>query len=278
MTKRSPAKPSADTVPADVIRCQSGAKLRAQPDKVAREEPLEIRVRGRSVAVTMRTPGQDRELAAGFLFTEGVVRKGSDLIEIAPCRQSDSPENILNVFLAPGVELDFQRLTRHVFASSSCGLCGKASIDAVHQNFPPIQSELQVSSRTLLKLPRRMRAAQRTFSQTGGLHAAAVFDVQGRLVALCEDIGRHNAVDKIIGHGLLTNALPFSSHILLVSGRASFEIMQKALAARLPFVCAISAPSSLAVEFAKESGQTLVGFLRDATMNIYTGAERIRGA
>jgi FdhD protein len=195
---------------------------------------------------------------------------------MAPCRQSNSPENTLNAFLAPGVDVDFERLTRHVFATSSCGLCGKASIDAVHQNFPPIKSDLKVSPRTLLQLPRRMRAAQRTFDQTGGLHAAAVFDVQGRLVALREDIGRHNAVDKLVGHGLLKDSLPFSSHILLVSGRASFEIMQKALAAGIPIVCAISAPSSLAVEFAEESGQTLVGFLRDRTMNVYIGAERIR--
>jgi FdhD protein len=275
-TPESSTKDSSETVSLKVLRFRAGARLRAQADKVAREEPLEVRVQGHSVVVTMRTPGQDQELAAGFLFTEGVVQQGRDLIEIAPCRQSDSPENILNVFLAPGVEIDFERLRRHVFATSSCGLCGKASIDAVHQNFPPVKSDIKVTSRTLLQLPRRMRALQHTFSQTGGLHAAAVFNAHGKLVALREDIGRHNAVDKVVGHGLLTKALPFSSHILLVSGRASFEIIQKALAARIPVVCAISAPSSLAVEFAKESGQTLVGFLGNRTMNIYTGAERIR--
>jgi FdhD protein len=259
----------------EVLRLRPSGKLRLEADKVVREEPLEIRARGRSVAVTMRTPGQDRELAAGFLFTEGIIHNRCDLIEVAPCRQGDSPENVVNAYLAAGVEVDFERLTRHVFASSSCGLCGKASIDAVHANFPPIKSNLKVSSRTLLHLPRRMRTAQHTFGETGGLHAAAVFDAHGKLVALCEDIGRHNAVDKVVGLGLLTDALPFSSHILLVSGRASFEILQKALAARIPIVCAISAPSSLSVEFANESGQTLVGFLRPHTMNLYCGAERI---
>jgi FdhD protein len=266
-----------ETVRVDVLRCHPSAKPRLHADKVAREEPLEIRVRGHSVAVTMRTPGQDRELTAGFLFTEGIIHERGDLVEVAPCRQTHAADNIVNAYLAPGVDVDFARLTRHVFASSSCGLCGKASIDAVHQNFPPITSDLKVSPATLLQLPRRMRAAQRTFGETGGLHAAAVFDAQGTLIALCEDIGRHNAVDKVIGHGFLTSALPFSSHILLVSGRASFEIMQKALAARIPIVCAVSAPSSLAVEFANSSGQTLVGFLRARNMNVYAGVERIQG-
>jgi len=260
----------------EVLCCNANGKFQQQADKVAREEPLEIRVRGRSIAVTMRTPGQDRELAAGFLLTEGIIHKRSDLIEMGPCQQGNSAANILNAFLAPRIEVDFARLTRHVFASSSCGLCGKASIDAVHQNFPAIESELKVTSRTLLQLPGRMRAAQRTFEETGGLHAAAIFSAEGNLVALQEDIGRHNAVDKVIGDGLLKDVLPFSAHILLVSGRASFEIMQKALAARVPVICAISAPSNLAVDFAKESGQTLVGFLRERTMNIYAGAERIQ--
>lgn len=245
-------------------------------DALAREEPLEIRVRGRSIAVTMRTPGNDRELAAGFLFTEGIIRGRGDVIEIAPCLQSDCPENVLNVFLASGVAVDFERLTRHVFASSSCGLCGKASIDAVHQNFPPVESNMAISTRVLEELPLRMSKAQPTFERTGGVHAAAVFEANGGLVGLCEDVGRHNAVDKVIGQALLNNELPFSEHILLVSGRASFEIVQKALAARIPIVCAISAPSSLAVEFAHESGQTLVGFLRESSMNIYSHAERVK--
>ena len=261
--------------PAEVLHYSLGAALKAGQDAVAREEPLEIRVGGRSVAVTMRTPGDDRELAAGFLLSEGLIRKREDIIEIAPCLESDAPENTLNVFVAPAVKVNFESLTRHVFASSSCGLCGKASIEAVHQHFPPVESKLNISAETLAQLPARLRDSQQTFAQTGGLHAAAIFDAHGQLVALREDVGRHNAVDKVLGYGLLESKLPFDSHVLLVSGRASFEIMQKALAGRVPIVCAISAPSSLAVEFARESSQTLVGFLRDQRMNIYSVPERI---
>jgi FdhD protein len=244
-------------------------------DLLAVEEPLEIRVHGRSVAVTMRTPGEDRELAAGFLLTERIISERKHLIEIATCTASLEPQNTLDVFLAPGVEVDFARLTRHVFATSSCGLCGKASIEAVKQHFPPIDSNVSVPAQTISHLPSRMRRAQKTFSATGGLHAAAIFDTKGKLLVLREDVGRHNAVDKIIGWGFLESKLPLNAHILLVSGRASFEIMQKALAARLPIVCAVSAPSSLAVEFARASNQTLVGFLRDGGMNIYSRSERI---
>jgi FdhD protein len=265
---------SPGSLAAKVWRCHSPATSQYQSDTLAREEPLEIRVRGRSVAVTMRTPGHDRELAAGFLLSEGLIHRAEDVVGIAPCLLSDVPENTLDVFLAPRIEVDFARLTRHVFASSSCGLCGKASIEAVHQHFPPVESGLAIPMDRLSRLPSRMRAAQRTFSKTGGLHAAALFNARGKLVVLREDIGRHNAVDKVLGYGLLEHRLPFSTHVLLVSGRASFEIMQKALAARIPIVCAISAPSSLAVEFARESGQTLVGFLRGETMNVYTGPER----
>lgn len=280
MSKRNPALASRRlgpaVVPTEVLLHRLGHRPKPQADALAREEPLEIRVRGRSVAVTMRTPGNDRELAAGFLLSEGLIRKRADILEIAPCRESSVPENTLNIFLAPAVEVDFDQLTRHVFASSSCGLCGKASIEAVHQHFPPIESNLTVSTQTLSALPKRMRAAQQTFAATGGLHAAAIFDARGRLLALHEDVGRHNAVDKILGHGLLEGALPFGSHVLLVSGRASFEILQKALAARIPIVAAVSAPSSLAVEFARESGQTLVGFLRGRTMNVYSCPGRIK--
>jgi len=243
-------------------------------DDLAVEEPLEIRVQGRSVAVTMRTPGHDRELAAGFLLTEGIIRERKDVVEIMHCRAADAPDNTLNVFLAPSLKVDFAQLTRHVFATSSCGLCGKASIESVHQHFPPVESAMTVTARILSSLPQQMLKAQRTFAQTGGLHAAAVFGPDGELIVLREDVGRHNAVDKVLGYGLLEGKLPFASHILLVSGRASFEILQKALAARIPMVCAVSAPSSLAVDFARASGQTLVGFLRGEGMNIYAGAER----
>src|SRR6266436_7661545 len=183
-TPRSNAPLSNGAVPADVVVYSIGAGSKTARDALAREEPLEIRVRGRSVAVTMRTPGHDRELAAGFLLTEGMVRSAEDVVEIAPCLEGDAPENTLNVFLAPGVEVDFSQLTRHVFASSSCGLCGKASIEAVHQHFPPVESKITISAQTLARLPDLMRAAQQTFAQTGGLHAAAVFDVSGRLVVL----------------------------------------------------------------------------------------------
>ena len=261
---------------AELLQANGRTPWKAGRDLLAVEEPLEIRVRGRSVAVTMRTPGHDRELAAGFLLTERVLRRRRDLIGIAPCRGSFAPANTLDVFLAAGVAVDFAALTRHVFATSSCGLFGKATIEAIKQHFPPVETPLVVPARTLARLPGRMRRAQRTFALTGGLHAAAVFDAQGRLVVLREDIGRHNAVDKVLGFGLLKNKLPFDAHVLLVSGRASFEIMQKALAGRIPLVCSVSAPSSLAVEFARASGQTLVGFLRGDTMNLYAGAGRVR--
>jgi FdhD protein len=213
-------------------------------------------------------------------LTEGLIRKRGDVVGIAHGRQGEAANyhNTLNLFLAPSVRVDFAQLTRHVFASSSCGLCGKASIEAVHQHFAPIHSTFSVAAKTLIQLPDRLRAAQTIFAQTGGLHAAAIFDARGRLVVLREDVGRHNAVDKVIGHGFLENQLPFARHILLVSGRASFEILQKALAARIPMVAAISAPSSLALDFARANGQTLVGFLRGPTMNIYSHPERIMAA
>lgn len=268
-------EPDAQICQSRVMRLAASGKLKTHPDALAIEEPLEIRVRGRSVAVTMRTPGHDRELAAGFLFTERVIRERKQLKDIAVCRASLEPKNTLNVFLAAGVAVDFAKLTRHVFAASSCGLCGKASIEAVTQHFPPVRSTLTVAANTLKALPARMRRAQRAFARTGGLHAAAIFNTRGKLMVLREDVGRHNAVDKVLGYGFLAGKLPFDSHILLVSGRASFEIVQKALAAGIPIICAISAPSSLAVEFAREGGQTLVGFLRGESMNIYSHAERL---
>ena len=274
-----PEQISPEITTATILHCRVGSKPGQQTDTLAKEEPLEIRVRGRSVAVTMRTPGHDAELAAGFLLTEGMIHQRRDVVEVAHCRQGEAAnfQNTLNVFLAPSVAVDFDKLTRHVFASSSCGLCGKASIEAVNQHFAPVNSSITVAAQTLVQLPERLRAAQKTFAQTGGLHAAAIFDAKGKLVLVREDVGRHNAVDKVIGHGFLENKLPFDHHILLVSGRASFEILQKALAARIPMVAAVSAPSSLAVEFARESGQTLIGFLRGQTMNIYSHPERIVG-
>jgi len=242
-------------------------------DTLVVEEPLEIRVRGRSIAVTMRTPGHDLELAAGFLYSEGVIRERAHVLAINHCQQGEVENrgNIVNAYLSPKIELDLDSLTRHVFASSSCGLCGKATIEAVQQSFPPLENPPTFSSATIAGLPAKLSAQQTVFAKTGGLHAAALFDAQGELIALREDVGRHNAVDKLIGNGFLENALPFDRHILLVSGRASFEILQKALAARIPLVAAVSAPSQLAVDFAAQNHQTLIGFLREGRMNVYSG-------
>jgi len=244
-------------------------------DHLAVEEPLEVRVDTRSVSVTMRTPGHDAELAAGFLVTEGLVHKRRDIAQVKTYSRNDQG-NVVDVFLAPHVKLDFAKLTRHVFVSSSCGLCGKASIDAVHQHFKPIKKRVVIQSSVLKKMPVQLNSVQETFAQTGGLHAAAIYSVRGELVVVREDVGRHNAVDKVIGYGFLNELLPYDNHVLLVSGRASFEIMQKALAARIPIVAAISAPSSLAAEFAQSSGQMLIGFLRAGRMNIYAHPERMR--
>jgi FdhD protein len=233
-------------------------------DQVAVEEPLEIRLDGHPVAVVMRTPGHDEDLAAGFLVTEGIISQVSQLRKIEP----RPDENRVLVFLNDGVEVDLGRLTRHLFTGSSCGLCGKATLDAIFIDFPPIESGIEVSDEILLALPEKLRAAQATFQTTGGLHAAGIFTADGELLIIREDIGRHNAVDKVIGHALL-NQTDLTSTLLLVSGRLSFEIMQKALAARIPALAAISAPSSLAVEFARKSRQSLIGFLRPPTFNRY---------
>ena len=251
-----------------------GDCLSPDRDELAREEPLEIRVRGRAVSVTMRTPGHDPELAAGFLLTESIVRCATDILKVEHCSRNDE-QNVLNVVLAPELAVDFARLTRHVFASSSCGLCGKATIESVMARCKSISSDLAIDVRVFAALPDRMREAQSTFDRTGGLHAAALFDAEGNLIVLREDVGRHNAVDKVIGHCLLRDVIP-SRHMLLVSGRSSFEIVQKALAARIPIVAAISAPSSLAVEFARDSGITLIGFLRGRRMNVYSHPQRVR--
>jgi FdhD protein len=223
----------------------------------------------------MRTPGHDDELAIGFLLTEGVIRAADEIAEIAHCPDVD-PEgvgNTLDVRLRG--ETDLSRLTRHVFTSSSCGVCGKATIESVFGNFPPVPLHEAPDPALLLSLSAKLRAAQETFDRTGGLHASALFDRAGNLLLLREDVGRHNALDKVIGHAL-KHDLPMDEAILLVSGRISFELMQKALAARIPVVAGISAPSSLAVKLAKDSGQTLVGFLRERGFNVYAGGDLSR--
>ncbi|MFW6060605.1 MAG: formate dehydrogenase accessory sulfurtransferase FdhD [Phycisphaeraceae bacterium] len=258
-----------------IWRWRSDAALQEDTDALAVEEPLEIRVRGRAVSVTMRTPGHDDELAVGFLLSEGLIGSRADVARVDPCVRA-SEGNVINVFLRSGVDVDWEKLTRHVFASSSCGLCGKASIEAVHGRFPPIEgAPLRVSDAVLQALPNRLHAAQAAFGRTGGLHAAALFDGEGELRVLREDVGRHNAVDKVLGRALLDGRVPLGDCLLMVSGRASFEIMQKALAGGVAMVAAVSAPSSLAVTFARESGQTLVGFLRPGRMNVYAHRERI---
>lgn len=235
-------------------------------DLVAVEEPLEIRLDGFSIAVLMRTPGHDDELVAGFLITEGILQNLSQVRKI----ESRRDENRSLVFLNDGVNIDLGQLTRHLFSSSSCGICGKATLDAIFSNSPPLLSRLDVPEDVLLAAPELLRKAQNTFEATGGLHGVGLFSLHGELLASYEDIGRHNAVDKVIGHALREGIDP-SNAFLLVSGRVSFEIMQKALIARIPLVAAISAPSSLAVEFAKNSGQTLIGFLRPPGFNRYAG-------
>jgi FdhD protein len=245
-------------------------------DEVSVEEPLEIRVEGHSIAVVMRTPGHDRELAAGFALTEGLVHDRSDIFEITSCLTNGlKTNNVINIALTNPSHFDESRFSRHVFTSSSCGICGKATIAAALQQFPPIKSAPAIHSKTLLELPTKLSAAQDTFQRTGGLHACALFNCDGELMLLREDVGRHNALDKLIGHYLLGGGLPLGERILLLSGRISFEMTQKALAAGIAMIAAISAPTSLAVEFARANNQTLVGFLRGETMNVYAGKERL---
>jgi FdhD protein len=265
-------------VPGSVVlrlrRGQADGSGRSAEDRVAAEEPLEIQVEGRPVSVTMRTPGHDDELAAGFLLSEGLIRGRGDIRAIRPYPRNRHG-NSIGVFLAEGIRCDFASLTRHVFASSSCGLCGAASIAAIRKKFPPHDGTVRMSARVLAGLPDAMRAGQAAFAGTGGLHAAALFDADGGLRVLREDVGRHNAVDKAIGRALLDGLTPLRGQLLLASGRVSFEITQKALAAGIGFVAAVSAPTSLAVQFARRSRMTLVGFLRDGRYNVYAGAARI---
>lgn len=278
-------KPSDQSTPAahavrTVQRRQVGTETTDFRDDLAVEEPLEIRVEGRSVAVTMRTPGHDDELAAGFLLTEGVVARRADIVAINPvaAKQGGGVEpNILDVRLTRPDAVDFARLTRHVFTASSCGLCGKATLAAVQGRTAGLGPDEgpKVKTAILQGLPATLAAAQATFQKTGGLHATGLFTADGSLLVSREDVGRHNAVDKVIGHLLLKGSIDPSSVILLVSGRVAFEIVQKALAARIAVVAAISAPTSLAVDLARSGGLTLVGFLRDGRMNVYAGADRL---
>jgi FdhD protein len=260
-----------------ITRWNAGAADVAQ-DAVAVEEPLEIRIGDEPIAVTMRTPGHDRDLTAGFCLTEGIITQADELESVEPCGEAKHG-NVMAVTLTPAAmrrrREAVTRARREMFLSSSCGLCGKQSIDRIEQCVTPIASDVQIDPRVLLTLPQRMREAQPTFDQTGGLHAAAWFEATGKLRLLREDVGRHNAVDKVIGAALLANMLPLSAGVLLVSGRASFEIVQKAALAGVAVLAAVSAPSSLAVDFAVRLNMTLVGFLRGERMNVYHDAGRI---
>lgn len=268
------------TVRRPVLRVVTGHPQQ-RPDTLAAEEPLELRIASRALTVTMRTPGNDVELAHGFLLTEGVITSRAD---VSTARYCDSPGpdgrntyNVLDIQLAPGVAPPDTSVERNFYTTSSCGVCGKAALDAVRlrTQHPPAEDPLRLEAGVLTKLPERLREHQRVFASTGGLHAAALFDSSGQMLACREDVGRHNAVDKVIGWAVLDNRIPLSGCVLLVSGRASFELVQKAAMAGVPLLAAVSAPSSLAAELAAEQSMTLVGFLRGESMNVYTRPDRI---
>lgn len=266
----------------DISRISGDQRNRVQ-DAVAVEEPLEIQLNSptaancaaKSISITMRTPGDDAELAVGFLFSEQIIRDRSDLASVSHVGGEDN--NTIRVELAAGVEVDLERLQRHFYMTSSCGVCGKASLDALTVGgLSPFTTAIPVFSRELLvAMPDRLRRRQELFSQTGGLHAAALFDSDGSIIALKEDVGRHNAVDKVVGELLLRGDLPAGTHGLLVSGRASFELMQKSLVAGIPLLAAIGAPSSLAIQLADRFNMTLIGFLRQNSFNVYSCTERV---
>ncbi|WP_214466227.1 formate dehydrogenase accessory sulfurtransferase FdhD [Microbacterium flavescens] len=273
-----------------VVSSDDGIGERRRSDTLAVEEPLEIRVAGAPLAITMRTPGHDVELAAGFLVSEGVIARGDQFRSAIHCGgpgtgavgvagSAENTYNVLDVALAPGVAPPDPDLARRFYTTSSCGLCGKASIDAVEtvSSYEVGTDAASLGAEELLELPDRLREEQAVFGTTGGLHAAALFDAStGELLVVREDVGRHNAVDKVVGWGVLNDRLPLRGMVLQVSGRASFELVQKAVMAGIPILSAVSAPSSLAVELAEASGVTLAGFVRGSSMNLYTRADRVR--
>ncbi len=267
------------------VRVVEDGRTRVRPDVLATEEPMEIRLISgdarQTVAVTMRTPGTDFELAAGFLYGEGILSSPEDIKKISYCVDPDldaeQQYNIVSVELKGDRDYDLKPLERHFYTTSACGVCGKASLEQLElRGCPMIPPGPEVAAETIYALPERLREAQGLFEATGGLHAAALFDADGDLVAVKEDVGRHNATDKLVGWALLEGRLPLSDHIVMVSGRSSFEILQKCLAAGVPVVCAISAPSSLAVDVARQFNMTLIGFLRGNRFNLYAGFDRIR--
>ncbi|MDT0328997.1 formate dehydrogenase accessory sulfurtransferase FdhD [Nocardiopsis lambiniae] len=268
------------TVRDRILRIRYGVATE-RVDTLVAEEPMEIRLNGDPLTVTMRTPGHDFDLATGFLVGEGVAVATEDVRAVRYCagatEDGSNTFNVVDVALAPGVPLPETSLERNFYTTSSCGLCGKASLDAVRlrARWPVADDPVRVDVATLAELPERLRGEQRIFGRTGGLHAAGLFDSGGRLLVVREDVGRHNAVDKTVGWALREGALPLRGAVLALSGRASFELVQKAWMAGVPVVAAVSAPSSLAVELAREAGITLVGFLRGTSMNVYAGAHRV---
>lgn len=272
-TERAGGRPSERI---SILRVREEVAVRTS-DLVAAEEPLEIRLNGEQVAVTMRTPvpGQDAELAFGFLLGEAII-EADDVARISECRAPEGDGGVADVMLRPGAK-PAGGWQRSFYATSSCGICGKASIDAVRLEAPTLPHGPPIEAHMLGELPGALLAGQSVFDRTGGLHAAALFDASGGLEIVREDVGRHNALDKLIGWAAMGRRLPLNAHVLLVSGRASFEIMQKALLAGIPIVAAVSAPSSMAVRLARESNMTLVGFLRPGGYNVYAGAERVEG-
>ena len=274
-------KPAAVGGSARVARVRFRAEhAEAVADAVAVEEPLEIQLGGAALAVVMRTPGHDEELALGFLVTERVVAAPEQVLSVRHCRavaDPDASENVLRVLLAAGVEVDLDALRRNLYASSSCGICGKATIANALVSAPPLEDESRFDAAFFSALPERLEAVQPAFAATGGLHAAGLFAPDGELLVVREDVGRHNAVDKVIGWALRAGRLPLAGHVLLVSGRISYELVQKALVARIPVLAAVSAPSSLAVELAESARLTLVGFLRGRSFNVYGERSRVRG-
>jgi len=258
----------------EVERTLAGSSNRAQ-EVLAVEEPLEIRLNGRVASITMRTPGNDEELAIGFLFTEGILRDGLSIAGVRACGSG----RVVRVELADEAEVSFARLDRNFYTTSSCGVCGKTSLDAIETTarwpIRPAAASVAVTPALILSLPAALREAQEVFASTGGLHASALFDDTGRLLLVREDVGRHNALDKVIGAELLAGRLPAHDRVLLVSGRASFELVQKAAMAAIPVLAAIGAPSSLAAELARRVGMTLIGFVREGRFNVYAGAERV---
>lgn len=269
------------TVRQKVLRIRDGA-VDERPDTLAVEEPLEIRLDGSPLTVTMRTPGHDFDMAAGFLVSEGVITATEDVLATRYCAGTDEDGrntfNVVDVTLAAHVPAPDTSLERNFYTTSSCGLCGKASLDAVRTRarWPVDGDPVGVEPSLLSSLPDRLRESQRVFDRTGGLHAAGLFDAEGRALVVREDVGRHNAVDKVLGWAQRTGALPLRGKVLALSGRASFELVQKAWMAGIPVVTAVSAPSSLAVELAREAGITLVGFLRGSSMNVYAGTHRVQ--